>query len=285
MVWLPLLRGVADSAARRATRRPRGRHFDADGVPVYYCDEGSGPVVVLVHGFAVTGNVNFRWPGITEALARDFRVLSLDLRGHGRSGKPHDPRHYGEEIVRDVVRLLDHLGIERAHVVGYSLGGFVTLRLAASHPERLARVAIAGAGWEPPNNSEFVATLVRVAEELRQGRAVDPLVDGFPNELPAPGPAQRAWLWANARLFNDHRALAAMLTTVPSFAVSEDELRAIELPICSIVGTRDPLIRSVRAMQGKVADHQVTFIEGADHLGAAAHPELLDVLRQFLAAD
>jgi pimeloyl-ACP methyl ester carboxylesterase len=237
MVWLPLLRGVADSAARRATRRPRGRHFDADGVPVYYCDEGSGPVVVLVHGFAVTGNVNFRWPGITEALARDFRVLSLDLRGHGRSGKPHDPRHYGEEIVR------------------------------------------------APNNSDFLATLVRVAEQLRQGRAVDPLVDGFPDELPAPGPAQRAWLWANARLFNDHRALAAMLTTVPSFAVSEDELRAIELPICSIVGTRDPLIRSVRAMQGKVADHQVTFIEGADHLGAAAHPELLDVLRQFLAAD
>jgi pimeloyl-ACP methyl ester carboxylesterase len=282
MAMLTLAREVAEDAARRVARRPRGMHFDGDGVDLYYCDEGSGPPLVLVHGFAVSGDVNFRWPGLTRALARDHRVLSLDMRGHGRSGKPHDTARYGMEMVRDVVRLLDHLGIDRAHVVGYSLGGFVSLRLAASHPERLRSVSITGAGWERPDENAFVAGLVRMADELRAGRGVGPLMQNL--EQPTqPGPAHRAWVWLLTRFFNDHLALAAMLDGIPTLGVSEEELRAIELPVCSIIGTRDPLLSGVRAMEGKLADHQVTLIEGADHLQAPARPELLAALRSFLS--
>jgi pimeloyl-ACP methyl ester carboxylesterase len=84
---------------------------------------------------------------ILQELARDHRVIAFDLRGHGQSGKPHEPRAYGREMGLDVVRLLDHLGIARAHVVGYSLGGYFTSQLLTLHPERfLTATLVAGPG-------------------------------------------------------------------------------------------------------------------------------------------
>lgn len=90
------------------------RYFDANGVRIRYVDAGAGPVVVLVHG--LTGDIERAWihTGILTDLARDYRVLAFDLRGHGHSDKPHEPRAY-EEIGLDVIRLMDHAGVKRAH--------------------------------------------------------------------------------------------------------------------------------------------------------------------------
>ncbi len=88
-------------------------------------------------------------PRVFQRLSRRYRVIALDNRGHGKSDKPYDPAQYGLELVDDVVRLMDHLGIAKAHVVGYSLGGFITLKLALRHPERLLSAAPCGAGWSP----------------------------------------------------------------------------------------------------------------------------------------
>ncbi len=78
--------------------------------------------------------------GVFANLAKDHRAIAIDLRGHGKSGKPHDPQAYGEEMARDVVRLLDHLKIQRAHVLGYSLGAIIAGRVATMQPERLTGV-------------------------------------------------------------------------------------------------------------------------------------------------
>ena len=134
----------------RILHRTPGQLFDSSGVDLYYTVSGSGEPVVLLHGFAVQSDLNWRLPGVTRALARDFQVIALDLRGHGRSGKPYEPEQYGLEMAKDVVRLLDHLGIERAHVVGYSLGGFIALKLAMLHPERIISLSALGAGRESP---------------------------------------------------------------------------------------------------------------------------------------
>ena len=85
--------------------------------------------------------------GIFQDLSRDHRVIAFDLRGHGESGKPHDPARYGREMALDIIRLLDHLGIRRAHVVGYSLGAILASQLLTLHPERfLSATLIGGAG-------------------------------------------------------------------------------------------------------------------------------------------
>ena len=92
-------------------------YFDAGGVRLRYVEQGKGDPVVLVHGFTNTADIWWA-SGIAQDLARDHRVIALDLRGHGKSDKPHDPAKYGREMGLDIVRLLDHLGIRRAHVVG-----------------------------------------------------------------------------------------------------------------------------------------------------------------------
>lgn len=259
-----------------------GRSFDSDGVSIYYTDEGSGEAVVLVHGFAVDERLNWRMPGVTRMLAREMRVISVDLRGHGRSGKPHDATLYGLHLVGDLTRLLDHLGLERAHVAGYSLGGFIALKLATVHPRRLHSVAVLGAGWEPPDNMAFLASLPQLADELEAGRGIGPLMGNLGEQRRRPGLIHQLWVKLLTRYFNDQRALVALIRSSPELAVSEAELRSIELPVCSIVGSRDPLTISVDAMRGKVANHSICLVDGADHISAPMRAEFQDFLRTFL---
>jgi pimeloyl-ACP methyl ester carboxylesterase len=274
--------GVGRTAARYlAEARPASRSFMSDGVPIHYTEVGDGPPVVLVHGFAVSGDLNWRLPGVTRKIARDYRVITVDLRGHGRSGKPHALEAYGDNLTLDIVRLLDHLGLERAHVAGYSLGGFVTLKLAVFAPERLLSASILGAGWEPPDNSALLDALPRLAESLEAGRGIGPVAGNLGSERKKPGLGHRLWVKLMTRYFNDQRALIGVIRSVPGLAVSEAELRAVTVPLCSIVGSRDPLIESARAMCDVVADLAVTVIPDADHIQAPARPELHAALRQF----
>jgi len=264
--------------------RPASRSFMSDDVRIHYTDVGTGPPVVLVHGFAVSGELNWRLPGVTRALARDYRVISVDLRGHGRSGKPHGPADYGENLTLDIVRLLDHLELERAHLVGYSLGGFVVLKLAVTAPEHLTSASILGAGWEPPDNSALMAALPRLADSLEAGHGVGPIAGNLGEERAMPGLGHRLWVKLMTRHFNDQRALVGIIRSVPDLVVSEEALRGVAVPLCSIVGSRDPLIESARAMAAVVGDHAATVIPDADHIQAPARPELHAALRQFLAS-
>src|SRR5690242_19215820 len=105
-----------------AAERPAGQMLDANGVKIWYSVQGKGEPVVLIHGWLSSAGINWELPGITALLAKSYQVISLDVRGHGRSDKPLDEDAYGPELVEDVVRLLDHLKIEQAHIVGYSMG-------------------------------------------------------------------------------------------------------------------------------------------------------------------
>src|SRR3954469_11012898 len=120
--------------------------FDSNGVKIRYVTEGTGEPVVLIHG----------WMGDSSTWGRDrsgntklkgvdgFRLIALDCRGHGKSDKPHDADQYGPEMAADVVRLLDHLKVEKAHLVGYSSGAFIAGKVAATHPERVLSVVYGG---------------------------------------------------------------------------------------------------------------------------------------------
>src|SRR5205085_2785653 len=98
--------------------------FDSNGVKIRYVTEGKGEPVVLIHGWMGDSSMWGRdSSGNTQLKAADgFQVIALDCRGHGKSDKPHDPTQYGPEMAADVVRLLDHLKIEKAHLIGYSMG-------------------------------------------------------------------------------------------------------------------------------------------------------------------
>src|SRR5262249_32665934 len=122
--------------------------FDSNGVKIRYVTEGKGEPVVLIHGWMAdssmwgrdqSGNTKLDTKG-----ADGFQLIALDCRGHGKSDKLYDPGKYGPEMAADVVRLLDHLKIEKAHLIGYSSGAFIAGKVAATHPERVKSVVYAG---------------------------------------------------------------------------------------------------------------------------------------------
>jgi pimeloyl-ACP methyl ester carboxylesterase len=121
----------------------------------------------MLHGYTGSLDRHFIANGVFATVAKDHRAVAMDLRGHGKSGKPHDPKAYGDELAKDVVRLLDHLEIQRAHIVGYSLGPILAGRLIASGANRLASVAFIGHHPDreiSASDAKFVADSIRELE-------------------------------------------------------------------------------------------------------------------------
>ncbi|HZU35398.1 MAG TPA: alpha/beta hydrolase, partial [Gemmataceae bacterium] len=165
--WVFVLPGVA-SAAEEA-------YFNSDGVKIHYIVEGKGEPVLLIHGFTANIGTQWRLPGIIKALSRDYRVIAYDNRGHGKSGKPHDPKKYGTEMVADAVRLLDHLHIKKAHAVGYSMGGMIACKLLVTHPDRLLSATLGGSGGVREGGASLQFDVL--ADSLDQGKGFGPLIE------------------------------------------------------------------------------------------------------------
>ncbi len=262
--------------------RVEGQYFDSGGVQIHYTDEGSGTPVVLVHGLAGNGDMNWRHPGTTEALAKDYRVVTLDHRGHGLSDKPHDPAQYGFNMVKDVLGLMDHLGIEKAHVVGYSMGAFITTKMVTVHPERFLSVVPCAAGWEPANE-ENRAFMEAVAKALESGEGFGPLGKRLGLENERPNPLRK--FMVNLVLFhlNDGKAMAAAVRGFTELVVTEAELKANKVPALSMVGSKDGLRSGVEKLAERMGNHELLIIEGGDHLTTPGFPAFLKGLQAFLA--
>ena len=219
--------------------------FDSNGVEIHYTVEGEGEPVLLIHGYRADGNLNWRFPGVNNALSSAYRVITIDNRGHGGSGKPADPEAYGREMVEDQVRLLDHLGIESAHVAGYSMGGMITLRLLADHPERVRSAAICGMGW----------------------RQSEPRPDG---ELPPRDERTKVEHWAAAASW-------------PALDISRAELESIKVPMIAIIGADDGLLeRTVVPMREVRPDIPLVLIEDASHAAAPMKASFREAVRSWV---
>lgn len=126
--------------------------FESEGVNIHYKEVGAGKPIVLLHGYTMDSNM---WDNslLLESLSKSHRVITIDLRGHGLSDKPSEPEEYGPKVGEDVIRLLDHLNISKAHLVGYSMGAYVVGRLLVSHPDRIFSATL-GSGFFPFSDKE-----------------------------------------------------------------------------------------------------------------------------------
>jgi pimeloyl-ACP methyl ester carboxylesterase len=271
----PILAAAADAATAP------DEFFDSDGVKIHYRVWGKGDPIVLIHGFTASIDSNWVQPGIVDKLDDDFKVIALDLRGHGKSDKPHDPAAYGDKMAEDVVRLLDHLEIEKAHIVGYSLGGFTTLKLVTMHPERFLSATLGGAGWRSPAESGGTDGL---AESLESGNGIAPLMIALtPAGQPPPSPEQIKRVNQMLMATNDPLALAAVIRGMDGLAVSEEAAKKIAVPMLAVVGEVDPLRAGVDLLDGMLPaeEVEVVVLPGKDHMTAIADPALAQSVHDF----
>lgn len=266
--------------------------FDSDGVRIAYVDEGTGEAVVLLHGFAGSAaemwvRMPFAKDQVLPELAKGYRVIAPDLRGHGKSDKPHDPKKYGAEMAEDVVRLLDHLRVRRAHVVGYSMGSAVAGRLLTSHPDRLLSVTFGGGGPLFDQPKEFTAVRAATAESLERGRGIGPLIIALtPAGQPKPGPEQAE---ARSKLFlggKDQAALAAVLRGMPGLEVTAAELKGVRVPVRFVYGGRETVMKDLADGARRVLPKaDVVVVAEGDHITTAGSPEFRQAVLEFLKAN
>jgi pimeloyl-ACP methyl ester carboxylesterase len=258
--------------------------FDSAGVRIHYIVEGQGEPVVLLHGFAFDLAANWAQSGIIKGLADRFQVIAVDNRGHGRSDKPHDPQNYGVNMVSDVVRLLDHMRIRRAHIVGYSMGGRIASVFLTTYPERVQSVVLGATPWVRPDSlATRVAWANALAESLEQGRGVGPLVARVTPRDEQPPSAERIETLNRMILqHNDARALAAVMRGTANLEPEEAKLRANHLPALAIVGERDPVKDEMENLVAVLGSVKLVVIPGANHLDAFGRPEFLSAIKEFL---
>ena len=283
MLWLGIYLSIAASA------RAEDGSFDSAGVRIHYVDRGAGPAVVLVHGF--TGAVQCCWidNGILPDLAQDHRVIALDLRGHGLSGKPHEAAAY-DEIGRDVIRLLDHLGLQRAHIVGFSLGGIIVAKLLTTHRERFISVVLAGAAPRRARAAESDVAAEAFAREVERGSYRTLILSTAPIDEPQPSEEAISARSREILAGNDLLAHAALIRARRALLVADADIQAVRVPALAIVGSADPALPRVQALQSRWPALKLTVIEGATH--SARHPrsilnraEFVAAIREFVAAN
>lgn len=285
LAGLLLATSILSAAYMVLFHRSHGEYFENGSVPIFYSDSGSGEPVILLHGFAVNGDLNWRLTGVAPRLREEYRVIVPDLRGHGLSGKPEQPEAYGAEMAEDVIHLMDHLGIARAHVAGYSLGGYVALKLAALNPDRLLSVSVLGAGWQDPETERGEAIFTAfsdIANQLERGNSVNPVGTMFGDDSHQTTSWHRLQVRLATRFLGNKKALAAMLRSVRGLSLPRQDVAAIATPMLIVCGERDPNFTSAVNLHNVQTKSTFISLPEKSHPATAMSKELRNALVDFL---
>jgi len=282
--WIALLCLLLAPAFAHGVPTPRYHYFDSAGVPIRYLDVGQGDPVLLLHG---NGGSLQDWVriGFVRNLSRNFRVIAADARGNGESGKPHDARDYGRQLSLDVLRLMDHLGIAKADVVGYSMGAQTAAHLMVIAPARMAAVVLGGA----PGRYYWTAKNIREVDRHAAQRQRDCVSRGMLNALrPVGAPPlsdaafkrRQAACFANREM--DRFALAALSRGQATQMMTRAQACAVRVPTLGVVGQLDAYLPYFRQLEGCRRNMKLVVIPRAYHASAFRSPEFLAVTRAFL---
>ena len=245
--------------------------FDSDGVRLHFEVNGPerGTPILLVHGFASDYRLNWVGTRWQETLtSAGFRVIGLDCRGHGHSDKPHDESAYAVDFMAgDLVRLLDHLNVQAAAYLGYSMGARIGLEVVLDHPDRITRAVLGGLG---------AAGAIDQAEQIANAFRI-----GAPTDNPV---AQTFYRFASARPENDLLALAACISGLKPER-NPERLARIRTPILIVVGDRDDIARGAPDLVEMIPSARLVTIPSRDHMSTVPAREFKPASLDFLTAE
>ncbi len=243
--------------------------FSSDGVEIAYLDEGDGEPVLLIHGFASNTQANWvdtSW--VRELTRAGYRVISIDNRGHGKSAKPHDPALYGAPLMaEDARRLLDHLGLQCADVMGYSMGARITAFLTMAHPDRVRSAVFAGLGI---NMVRGMAGTGPIAHAL-EAESIDQVTNA----------TARTFRAFAEQTKSDLKALAACIRSSRD-PITAEALGRITTPVLVAVGTLDVIGGSAKDLAALIPGGEALEIPDRDHMKAVGDRAYKEGVLAFL---
>lgn len=246
------------------------QYFESDGLRLAYRVEGEGSPILLVHGFASTHQVNWVATSWSRTLIEaGYRVIMADGRGHGASDKPHDAADYAlEAMAGDVVALLDHLGEPGADLMGYSMGGMVSLVAAATYPERFDHVIAAGVGE-------------RLLDKDKKSTAV---VEALLTDDPASiaNPTAKLFRTFADQNNQDREALALCFEAVRA-DFPDELLSQITRPTLIVAGETDDQAGPAVPLAARIPEGRAFVVPKRDHMKAVGDRAYKDAVLKFLA--
>ncbi|MFX0155835.1 MAG: alpha/beta fold hydrolase [Candidatus Hodarchaeota archaeon] len=256
--------------------------FTNEGVKIYYEIEGEGPPVVMIHGFASTLEGNWKQTNWIETLKDNYRLILIDCRGHGKSDKPHGNSDYGQKMNDDVIKLMEHLSIDKANFLGYSMGASITFRLLLTNPEIIISAILGG----------YVLTLDE-KQILKDIKYTKQIIEGLraKNINQVKKPMARAFREFAEQRENDLLALAAaqaghledeLTELINSPAQLRKYLKKINVPVMTVVGSSEILAGDKTLIAQLVPDACHFQIQGKDHLTVPREPKFHVVVKAFL---
>jgi pimeloyl-ACP methyl ester carboxylesterase len=229
--------------------------FNSAGVEIAFSDEGEGAPVLLIHGFASNGRVNWQATGWVKTLVEaGYRVVAIDNRGHGESEKLYDPARYSASVMADdAARLLDHLGISAAFVMGYSMGARIAAFLTMQKPEKVARVVFAGL-------AERMVLGVPGAEAIADG-----LLAENPKDVTDPG--ARSFRMFATQTRSDLKALSACMRS-SRVRIKPEALGFIRCPVLVVAGELDDIAGPVQPLVDLIPGAKGVVLPERNHMNA-----------------
>ena len=244
--------------------------FNSGGVTIAYETAGEGPPILLIHGFASTGRVNWWDTGWVKTLTDGGRlVVTFDHRGHGQSEKLYDSALYpAAEMAEDARRLLDHLAIPAADVMGYSMGARVAAFLAINHPQRVRRAVFAGL-------AQRMITGVGGAEAIAEALEA-------PSRDEVSDPAARSFRIFAEQTKSDLAALSACIRSSRE-KIAAEELARIRVPVLVVAGENDDVAGDVETLVNTIPGARGLTLPGRNHMNAVGDRGYKDAVLAFLA--
>ncbi|MHA1727735.1 MAG: alpha/beta fold hydrolase [Promethearchaeota archaeon] len=253
-------------------------YFENDGVKIYYEIEGSGPDLIIIHGFMVNMELDWKQFNWVNTLKEENRLIFVDCRGHGKSDKPKDPNQYGGKTIEDITKLMDFLSIKRANFLGYSRGSGITLQILLDHPDRVNSAVLGGYALSTEESYNLSRKGSRIGTNTFTAKHIDdiknPISKGF-------------------RMFAEEVGIdlevAAAMTSGPSnintrtYSEMKEALGKISVPVMTVVGCEDNLFTGDKTRLCKLIPKACHFeLEGRDHLSTRSSKRTKFVVKAFL---